>query len=121
MYSRIVSLTLKPNAGPEFTKALENTILPIVREQPGFRDEFLLVSPGAPEVLAISIWDSREDAEKYSRSAYPDVLSALANLVEGTPRVDSYLLAFSTAHRIKLGEVPLQTPNTTPVAGVGGG
>jgi heme-degrading monooxygenase HmoA len=121
MYSRIVSLTLKPNAGPEFTRMLERTVLPVLRAQPGFRDELLLVVPGGPEVLAISIWDSKEDAERYSRSAFPDVLTAVGQFIEGAPRVGSYLLTFSTAHRVELGEVPMQAPNTTPVPGVGGG
>ena len=121
MYSRIVSLTLKPNAGPEFTKALEATILPILRAQPGFRDEMLLVVPGGPEVLAISVWNTKEDADRYSRSAYPDVLNSVGQFIEGAPRVGSYLVTFSTAHRVELGDVPMQAPNTTPVPGVGGG
>lgn len=119
MFSRFVSMTLKPNAGQEFTDALENRILPILREQQGFRDELLFVT-GGPEVVAVSIWDSKEDADKYARAAYPDILSSLSNLVEGTPTVQTYLLAFSTAHRIELGKAPLQSPITTPVPGVGG-
>ena len=121
MHSRIVALTLKPNAGPEFTRTLQSTVLPILRAQAGFRDELLFTVPGGPEVLAISIWNSREDADRYARSAYPDVLSAISRFLEGTPRVESYLLAFSTAHRVELGEIPLQAPNTTPSPGVGGG
>lgn len=121
MFSRFVSMTLKPNAGQEFTNALANTVLPILREQPGFRDELLFVTPGGPEVLAISLWDSKEDADKYARAAYPDILNSLSNFIEGTPTVQTYLLAFSTAHRIELGTVPLQSRITTPVPGVGGG
>ena len=36
------------------------------------------------------------------------------------PQDEPYLLVYSTAHDIKLGAVPLQEPNTTPQAGVGG-
>ena len=120
MFTRILSFTLKPNAGPQFTNALEKTVLPILREQPGFRDELLLVEPGGPKVLALSLWDSKESADKYSRAAYPDVLSALSGLIEGEPRIETYLLAFSTAHRVDLNEMPVQSPNITPVPGVGG-
>jgi hypothetical protein len=49
MFTRIVKLTLKPNAGQEFTNTLETTIIPVLRKQPGFRDEMLLVKPGAPK------------------------------------------------------------------------
>jgi len=119
MFSRFVSITLKPNAAQEFTDVLANTILPILREQRGFRDE-LLFTTGGPEVLAVSIWDSKDDADKFAKAAYPDILSSLSNLIEGTPTVQTHLLAFSTAHEIELGKAPVQSPITTPVAGVGG-
>ena len=121
MFTRFVSITLKPNAGQDFTNALASRILPILREQRGFRDELLFVTPGGPEVLAVSIWESKEDADKYSRSTYPDVLNSLSDLIEGTPKVQTYLLAFSTAHKMDLGKMPVQSPNITPVPGVGGG
>jgi hypothetical protein len=121
MFSRFVSITLKPNAGQEFTNVLANTVLPILRGQPGFRDELLFVTPGGPEVLAVSIWDSQEDADKYSRAAYPDILNSLSQFIDGTPKVATYLLAFSTAHKVELGKMPVQSPNITPVPGVGGG
>lgn len=121
MFSRFVSFTLKPNAGQDFTNAFKNTVLPILRAQRGFRDELLFVTPGGPEVLAVSLWDSQADADKYQRSAYPDILSTLSNFIEGTPKLETYLLAFSNAHRVELGKTPLQSPITTPVPGVGGG
>jgi len=120
MFSRFVSMTLKPNAGQEFTNALEKQILPILRAQRGFRDEMIFVEPGSPELLAVSLWDSKEDAEKYGKAVYPDLLNVLSPLIDGTPRVRAFLLTYSTAHRIGLGSVPMQDPNTTPVPGVGG-
>jgi heme-degrading monooxygenase HmoA len=120
MFTRIVKMTLKPNAGQEFTNALETTIIPVLRKQPGFRDEMLLVKPGAPEVVAISLWDSKESAERYERAVFPEVVKSLARLVEAAPRVETYALVYSSAHNIGLGAVPLQEPNTTPQAGVGG-
>src|SRR5467141_1466931 len=86
MFTRIVYLTLKTNAAPEFSKVLEQKIVPTLREEPGFQDELLLITAGGPDVVTISIWDSREDAENYARSAYPQVLRMLETLIEGTPR-----------------------------------
>ena len=78
MFTRFVSMTLKPNAGQEFTNALERQILPILRSQRGFRDEMIFVEPGSPELLAVSLWDSKEDAEKYGKAVYPELLNVLA-------------------------------------------
>jgi len=51
------------------------------------------------QVLAISSWDSKESAEKYNRETYPQVLKTLARVIEGTPQVRTYEVAFSTAHK----------------------
>ena len=119
MFSRFVSMTLKPNVGQDFMNALQNSVLPILRAQRGFRDEMLFVEPGSPEAVAISLWDSKESADKYVRTVFPEVLNLLSPFLEGDPKAEPYQLVFSTAHRLPAG-VPLQDPNTTPVPGVGG-
>src|SRR5438105_10445127 len=39
MFTRIVHLTLKTNAAPEFAKVLEHDIVPKLRDESGFQDE----------------------------------------------------------------------------------
>jgi heme-degrading monooxygenase HmoA len=68
MFTRIVSLQLKPNTHGQFSELFDKEILPALRKQPGFRDELLFVDPGGPEVVAISLWDSKENMEAYSRT-----------------------------------------------------
>ena len=121
MYTRIVSFTLKPNASPEFTKLIEQKFVPTLRDEAGFQDLLVFVVPGGPEVVAISIWDSKEDADNYVHTAYRDVLRALEPLIENRPEVETYQLAYSTLHRTGLSEYPPQSPNVTPPPGVGGG
>jgi quinol monooxygenase YgiN len=97
MFGRHVSMQLKPNTRAEFTATVENVILPILRKQHGFQDEIAFVAPGSgTEVVAISLWDKKEDAEAYLRSSYPDVLKALAKVVDGTPEVRNFEVANST-------------------------
>jgi heme-degrading monooxygenase HmoA len=100
MYTRNVSLKLKGNSVPEFTRTLENEVIPVLRKQKGFRDEITLVAPERNEAVAISFWDRKEDAEAYNREKYPEILKALAKVVEGTPRVESFEVANSTSHQI---------------------
>ena len=68
MFTRNVTMKLKPNTAPEFKGLVENEILPLLRKQQGFRDEFTFVAPERSEVLAISLWESKEDAEAYNRA-----------------------------------------------------
>src|SRR6266568_6924752 len=100
MFSRNVSMRLKPNSVAEFTKTLENEVIPLLRKQKGFRDEMTFVVPGGTEAVGISLWDQKENAEAYSRDAYPGVLKALGKVVEGTPQVRTYEVSNSTFHKI---------------------
>ena len=99
MFARNVTMRLKPNSVPEFTRTLENEILPMLRKQTGFQDEITFVVPGGAEAVAISLWDQKVDAETYERGTYPQVLKALAKLVEGNPRVQTYEVCNSTFHK----------------------
>ena len=100
MFARTVSIHLKANSAAEFTKTIENQILPLLRKQKGFQDEITLLVPDGKQVVAISFWDMKESADAYERGTYPQVLSALAKVVEGTPKVETYEVSNSTAHKI---------------------
>src|SRR5260370_39997725 len=100
MFARIVSMQLKQNTHREFSELFDKKILPTLRKQPGFRDELLFVDPGGPEVVAISLWDSKENAETYNRATYPEVLKTLANVTDGTPKEQPFQFASSTLHKI---------------------
>jgi quinol monooxygenase YgiN len=120
MFARIVSLELKPNTHKQFSELFEKQILPTLRKQNGFRDEILLVDPGAPSVVAISTWDSKENAEAYNSKTYPDAVKSLVEVLSGTPEVKTYQLAFSTLYDIAIGVAANQSPITNPTPGVGG-
>jgi heme-degrading monooxygenase HmoA len=100
MYTRNVSMKLKADSVSEFTRTLENEVIPVLRKQKGFRDEITLVAAERNEVVAISFWDRKEDAESYNREKYPEILKTLSKVVEGTPRVESFEVANSTSHQI---------------------
>jgi len=92
-------MRLKPNAVSEFNKTLEKEVLPLLQKQKGFRDELTLVSSNGSEVLGISLWDQKQDAEAYNRAAYPDVQKILSKVIEGTPQVQTYEVSLSTIHK----------------------
>ena len=100
MFTRSVSMRLKPNNVAEFTRTLENEIIPLLQKQKGFQDEITLVAPGGLEAIGISFWDQKENAEAYGRTTYPEVQKALAKVVEGTPQVQTYEVSNSTFHKI---------------------
>jgi heme-degrading monooxygenase HmoA len=100
MYARNVTLHLKANSAPEFTRMLETDVLPVLRKQNGFKDEITFVADNGTEALAISLWENKANAEAYARDTYPAVLQSLTKVVEGTPRVEAYEVSNSTFHKI---------------------
>jgi heme-degrading monooxygenase HmoA len=100
MYSRNVTLQLRPDSGAEFTRMLESDVLPMLRKQNGFRDEITFLAQNGREAVAVSLWDGKESAETYARETYPTVLKSLAQVVTGTPRVEAYEVSNSTFHKI---------------------
>ena len=99
MFTRIVTIKLKASSMPEFTRLNQSNILPLLRKQNGFRDELTFIAPERSEALAISLWDTKENAEAYNRTGYSEVLKTLSNVVEGTPKVETFELSSSTLHK----------------------
>lgn len=100
MFARSVSMHLKANSAGEFTRAIEDKVIPLLRKQKGFLDEIVLTGPGGTEVMGISLWDRKETAEAYNRDTYPEVQKALANVIEGTPALQTYEVTNSTFHKV---------------------
>ena len=99
MFVRQVTLKLKANSATELTRLIDNEIIPMLRQQKGFRDETTFIAPERSEAVANSFWDSKEDAEAYSRAGYPEVLKTLSNVLEGTPTIKTFEFANSTFHQ----------------------
>lgn len=100
MFARTVSFHLKPGLAGEFSRLLDQDILPILRQQKGFQDVISLVAVDRTHAIAISLWDLPEHAEAYARSAYAGVAKALEPVVQGTPLVQVYEMASSTLHTV---------------------
>ncbi len=100
MFARNLSVHLKPNSVAEFTRTIDQEIIPMLRKQKGFQDEITFVSSNGTEAVGISLWDQKENAEAYNRGSYPQVLKSLEKVVDGTPHVQTYEVANSTFHKI---------------------
>ncbi len=100
MFARTVRMQLKPNSVPDFTMMVEKEVIPLLRKQQGFKDEIAFIPSDGKEAVAISLWEQKEHAEAYNRGTYPEVLKALAKVVEGTPQVQTSEVSNSTWHKI---------------------
>ena len=99
MFARNVSLRLKPNALSEFTRIFDEEVIPMLRKQNGFRDEITFAVPGGLDVVAMSLWDTKDSAEAYNTAGYPEVLKILDKVLDGTPKVQVSDVISSTIHK----------------------
>ena len=99
MFARNVSLRLKPNTFSEFTRTFDKDVIPTLRKQNGFQDEITFAVPGGLDVTAISLWDTKEHAEAYSTTGYPQVLKTLDRVLDGTPKVQVSEVIYSTIRK----------------------
>ena len=100
MFTRHVIMELKPNATTEFANVIDSKVLPLLRKQKGFRDLITFSAPDRSEAVAISFWDTKEEADAYNVGGYPEVLKTLAEMVEGTPRVGIAEVVTSTFQKL---------------------
>jgi len=105
MFTRVVEVITKTGKARDLTRTVNEKVLTILKNQPGFLDEITLVSDEDPNrVLAISFWKSKEHAEAYHREQFSRVTETISNLIEGTPQVRTFEVETSTVHKISAGK-----------------
>jgi heme-degrading monooxygenase HmoA len=112
MFARHVAVKLKPGTLAEFTRVMDDEILPWLRKQKGFLDTITLAVPGGREIVSISFWDQEENAQLYDSMSYPEALEILKKILAGTPQVKTFDVVSST-----LQKVDLPKPFFSPVRG----
>ncbi len=89
MFARTLSVQLKPTMLTNYTSTFEKEVLPLLRRQKGFQNELTLCNPDSLYLTAISLWETREDAELYSKNVYAEALKLLSKTIDGTPKIRS--------------------------------
>jgi heme-degrading monooxygenase HmoA len=100
MFARHVTVKLNPSTLAEFTRVMDNEILPWLRKQKGFLDTITLAVPGGGEIVSISFWDQEENALVYNSTSYPEALQILKKILAGTPQVRTFDVVSSTLQRV---------------------
>jgi heme-degrading monooxygenase HmoA len=78
MFARILEIAPSPEKKQELIYALNQEIVPILKEQPGFVETLAFLPENKPEnksdrILSITFWTEKRFAEKYAKDAYPKV------------------------------------------------
>ena len=103
MFVRLVEVKTKPGKAKEVCGMLHEQIFSTLKAQTGFVDEVVLVSE-QEGILALSFWNTKEDAERYKREDYAKVSDAIQHLVHSKPKVHAFDVETSTCHKIAQGK-----------------
>jgi heme-degrading monooxygenase HmoA len=100
VFVRQVTARYKPGKFDLLSKRLENGVIPLFKKQEGFRDELSFFHRDNDEAIAMSFWETKQDAEKYQRDIYPQVSRKMQDAIEGIPEARSFEVADSTWYHI---------------------
>ena len=116
MFTRVVEITSKSGKARELCNTIDDKVLPILRKQAGFVDEAVIVSDTEPNrILALSFWNTREDAQRWVDEQFDTVQKTVQHLLETAPVVRTFNVHTSTAHK----SLQRKPPETTYRAGGG--
>ena len=100
MFVRQVTAHFKPDKFDVLNQRLDQDVIPMLKKQKGFRDELSYFDKEKDEAVAMSFWDTQQDAEAYQRETYPQVSKKLEDTIIGTPSVRVFEVANSTWYNI---------------------
>jgi len=96
MFVRRIDVNLKPNTLADFKRTVETEVMPLLKKQEGFLHQMTMVEPNSTKGFGLSLWKTRDAAENYNRTIYPQVTKMLEKFFEGAPKVMHYEMAHST-------------------------
>ncbi len=92
--ARNVKFQIKAGKRDEFTRLLNDELIPMLKKQDGFRTELALIHND--QASAISVWKDSDSAMKYEKDAYPQLMRRLEPVIVGAPTVEKYEVAGTT-------------------------
>jgi|HubBroStandDraft_4_1064222.scaffolds.fasta_scaffold1384894_2 quinol monooxygenase YgiN len=101
MHARLIQVTTKPGHLKDCIKSLVEQGIPILKQQPGFVDAVALTSDTErDQFVGLTIWKSKEDAEKYVNGQARQVLESIKPFLQQEPAFRTFNLEASTVHNV---------------------
>ena len=104
MFTRIVQCHLKNQRLDEARQALNNEVIPQLRRQPGFIDVIESLEPQTGQFVCMTLWNTREDADRYGQTEFPKTATRLRDFIADEPTVNTLQVETSTVHNIAKGK-----------------
>jgi len=106
----MIQATTKPGQLKELVKTLVDRSLPTLKQQQGFVDSVVLTSETDRDlVVGISIWKTKEDADRYTNGQGRQTLDSIKPLLQHEPTFHTFNLEASTIHNVGIGRAAVSS------------
>jgi heme-degrading monooxygenase HmoA len=91
MFANMIQLTAKQGRGKELTKRMTERSVTVLKQQPGFIEAIVLTpETEQDQVVGISIWNSKSDADGFIQGQSEQLLESYKPLLQAEPTFRSF-------------------------------
>jgi len=91
MFANMIQLAAKQGRGKELTKLMTDRSLNVLKQQAGFVEAIALTpETDQDQVVGISIWNSKADAERFTQGQSQQLLESYKHLLQTEPTFRSF-------------------------------
>ncbi|MCI0400298.1 MAG: antibiotic biosynthesis monooxygenase [Gammaproteobacteria bacterium] len=91
MYARVVNVSMKPHKSDESLAIWQESVVPAVKRQAGFKGLLVLATPGRDKSMSVTLWETEADMKANESSGYfQEQVDKFADLIGGRPILEHY-------------------------------
>ena len=91
MYARVVNVQFKQGNLGEAKRIVNGSVVPVLREQKGFKRQLLLTQQDKGNAVSINLWETEADLTAFEKNPlYREVLGKLATVLAAPPAGEVY-------------------------------
>ncbi|HZK49474.1 MAG TPA: antibiotic biosynthesis monooxygenase [Thermoleophilia bacterium] len=91
MYARAVNIQFHSAKIDEANRIVQDAIVPVLKEQKGFREQFLLTQSDTGKAVSINLWETEADLTAFESSQlYRELMGKLAGVIAAPPAGERY-------------------------------
>jgi len=91
MHARVVNVEFQQGKFDEATRIVNESVVPALKKQKGFKNQFLLTQQDTGKAISINLWEAEADLTAFETSPlYQEILGKLAVVLAGPPAGEAY-------------------------------
>lgn len=91
MYARAVNIQFQPGKIDEANRIVNESVIPVLREQKGFRGQLFLIQHETNKAISINLWETEADLTAFETSPlYRELMGKIGGILAGPPVGERY-------------------------------